>query len=70
LIEQDELNHVFDRFYRGRRVRQLTTPGAGLGLSLAQQIAAQHGGSIEIESRVDAGTAVTLWLPLVQEGTP
>jgi PAS domain S-box-containing protein len=69
-IEQDELNHVFDRFYRGRRVGQLSTPGAGLGLSLAQQIAAQHGGSIEIDSQVDVGTAVTLWLPLAQEGTP
>jgi DNA-binding NarL/FixJ family response regulator len=34
-------------------------PGAGLGLSLAQQIAAQHGGQIDIESQVDVGTAVT-----------
>jgi PAS domain S-box-containing protein len=65
-IEADELNLVFDRFYRGRQVSQLTTPGAGLGLSLAQQIAAQLGGRIDVESQVNVGTTVTLWLPLAQ----
>ena len=69
-IEQDELNDVFERFYRGRRVGQLTIPGAGLGLSLARQIAAQHGGSIDIESQVDVGTTVILWLPLAQADMP
>ena len=62
-IGEEELPHVFERFYRGRQVSQLTTPGAGLGLSLAQQIAVRHGGEIELESTVEEGTAVRLWLP-------
>lgn len=66
-IASDELNHVFDRFYRGRQVSQLTISGAGLGLSVAQQIAAQHRGQIDIESQEGIGTTVTLWLPLAQE---
>lgn len=63
-IAPSELNYVFDRFYRGQRVGQLTTPGAGLGLPLAQHIATQQGGKIEIKSQVDRGTTATLWLPL------
>lgn len=63
-IGDEDLPYVFERFYRGRRVSQLTTPGAGLGLSLAQQIAVRHGGEIEVESVVEEGTAVRLWLPV------
>lgn len=62
-IDPEEVPHVFERFYRGRRVSQLTTPGSGLGLALAQQIAVRHGGEIELESVVEEGTAVRLWLP-------
>ncbi|MCP4361688.1 MAG: PAS domain S-box protein [Chloroflexi bacterium] len=63
-IESDELEKVFKRFYRGRQVSQLTIPGAGLGLPLAQQIAIQHKGQIKIESKPSRGTAVWLWLPM------
>lgn len=66
-IEQDELEQVFERFYRGRYVSQLTLPGAGLGLSLARQIVTQHGGRIEIKSKPHAGTSVFVWLPLLQK---
>jgi PAS domain S-box-containing protein len=65
-ISPEELVQVFDRFYRGQRISQLTTPGVGLGLPLAQQIIARYGGQIEIESEVDVGTAVTVWLPLAK----
>lgn len=61
-IDAEELPHVFERFYRGRDVSQMTTPGSGLGLSLAQQIAVRHGGEIQVESTPQEGTAARLWL--------
>lgn len=67
-ISHEELPHVFDRFYRGQRVSQLTTPGPGLGLALVQQIVMRHQGQVEIESEVDQGTTVRLWLPPCRNG--
>ena len=62
-IEPDEIELVFDRFYRGRKVSQLTIPGGGLGLSLAQQIVVQYGGRIDLESEAGRGTMVQMMLP-------
>jgi two-component system sensor histidine kinase/response regulator len=68
-IPADELNRVFDCFYRASNAAQLatTTPGSGLGLTIAKQAMELHQGSIEIDSTVDGGTIVTLKLPLVTE---
>jgi signal transduction histidine kinase len=63
-IEPDELEQVFERFYRGQHISQLTIPGAGLGLSLAQQIVIQSGGKLEIDSEPGLGTTVRLSVPL------
>lgn len=67
-ISQDELPYVFDRFYRGEQVSQLTIPGSGLGLSLVRQIATLHRGQIAIESKIEEGTTVCLWFPIAGEG--
>ncbi len=63
-IPQDELALVFERFFRGDRPRAMQTPGSGLGLSIVREIAELQGGRVTIESEVDAGTTVTIWLPL------
>ena len=42
----------------------MQTPGSGLGLSIVREIAELQGGRVTIESEVDAGTTVTIWLPL------
>jgi signal transduction histidine kinase len=60
-IPQEHLPHVFDRFYRVDRSR--SSPGAGLGLAIAQQIAHSHGGKIEVTSAPGQGTCVSVILP-------
>jgi two-component system sensor histidine kinase CiaH len=62
-IAEDELPHVFERFYRGDKVRSRAEGGTGLGLSIAQWIVEEHGGSIRIDSKVTAGTKVELLFP-------
>ena len=76
IIVQDEgqgipaeiLPHIFDRFVRADEARTRNTGGAGLGLSIAKQIADRHGGSLEVVSALGAGTKFTLILPLLRVG--
>jgi len=60
-IASKDLPHIFDRFYRVQEDGQIT--GSGLGLSIAQWIAQAHDGEITVESEVDKGSTLTLWLP-------
>jgi two-component system, OmpR family, sensor kinase len=60
-IPEDQLPLIFERFYRADSSR--TTGGAGLGLSIARQIAEAHGGRIEVESTPGEGSTFTLLLP-------
>jgi len=62
-IPAESLPHLFDRFYRADPSRSRATGGAGLGLSIAREIARRHGGDIKIASLPDAGTSVTVRLP-------
>lgn len=57
-----DLPHVFERFYRSDRAR--TTPGSGLGLSIVDQIVADHGGEVFARNRTDgAGAEVGFRIP-------
>jgi signal transduction histidine kinase len=67
-IEEDDLAHIFEPFYRSATARGRGTPGLGLGLSVAQRLATSFGGRIEVASRVGQGTRFTLRLPL--DGQP
>lgn len=60
-IDTEALPHLFDRFYRGDSAR--TGPGAGLGLSIAKELAEALGGTLAVESRLGAGTRFTINLP-------
>lgn len=60
-MTQDQLERIFDRFWRADKSGAL--PGTGLGLSLAQEIMRRLGGEIEVRSEAGKGTVVTLWLP-------
>lgn len=63
-IEAPDLGRVWERHYRGRRARALAPEGSGLGLPLARSIARAHHGSLDLASTPEAGTTVTLRLPL------
>lgn len=62
-IEPADVPKVFDRFFRGDKVRSREAGGAGLGLAIAYWIVEKHGGKIWIESKVGSGTQVTMTLP-------
>jgi signal transduction histidine kinase len=67
-LEEDETERVFERFYRsdksrGRAGTDAPGSGAGIGLSIAQAIAAAHGGRIGAERRSGGGSVFTLRLP-------
>ncbi len=57
-IPQEVLTRLFEPFYTTKR------KGSGLGLMIVQRIVREHGGRIEVESRVGKGTTFRLWLPL------
>jgi PAS domain S-box-containing protein len=65
-IEAEELEHLFERFYRSQAATDAAVPGIGLGLSICQAIAAGHGGSISVDSELGAGTTFSVRLPLRQ----
>lgn len=62
-IEAEDIPHLFERFFRGRNVRQSDIHGTGLGLSIVKEIVDFHGGEIEIESQIGKGTTFKVWLP-------
>ncbi len=62
-IPNDQLAHVFDRFYQAPRDVSARRHGAGLGLPIARGIVEAHGGSIQIESELGRGTTVRFTLP-------
>jgi signal transduction histidine kinase len=64
-IPEADLAEIFVAFHRARNVGEI--PGSGLGLVIAKCCAELHGGTVEIESKVGEGTAVTVRLPLCAE---
>lgn len=62
-IEPEELDRVFDRFYRTDAARTRTAGGSGLGLSISAELASAMGGVLEAASEVGQGSTFTLWLP-------
>jgi len=63
-IGKEDLQHVFDRFYRADRARSGNIRGAGLGLAIARWITDLHGGNIAVESTPGAGSAFRISLPV------
>lgn len=60
-IAEEDLTHVFERFYRSPEAR--ATPGSGLGLAIVQHIATIHGGRVAAARARNGGALLSVWLP-------
>jgi heavy metal sensor kinase len=65
-IPEDQLPHIFDRFYRVRSANTNPIQGLGLGLSFVSWIVRAHGGAIDVTSTVGKGSRFTVSLPLAE----
>jgi signal transduction histidine kinase len=63
-IPQEDLNKVFEEFYRGGSANGKRYRGTGLGLSIVKRFVDLLGGSIEVSSEVNVGSTFTVTLPL------
>ncbi len=68
-IPSEEQELVFSPYYRSANADGRQHGGTGLGLSIARYLAELHGGALDLESEVGAGSVFTLWLP-VSAGAP
>ena len=66
-ISEEELPHIFDRFYRIDKARTRETGGTGLGLPIAKSIAEMHQGDLSVTSKWQEGTTFTLRLPIASK---
>ncbi|MEM1126261.1 MAG: ATP-binding protein [Bacteroidota bacterium] len=66
-IPEDAVAHVFDRFQQVAGTSSKVQAGTGIGLSLVKELAELHGGRIQVDSTVGAGTTFTITLPLHAE---
>ena len=63
-IAEDQLPHIFDRFYQVDKARSRAEGSCGLGLSICKTIVAAHGGTIAAKSQLELGTTIEVRLPM------
>ena len=66
-VSAEDMQHMFDRFYRSDPARTRQSGGTGLGLAIARWIVDRHGGHFEVLSREGLGTRMTVCLPAMEK---
>lgn len=67
-VAEEDLPHLFRRFFRARSATEGEIQGTGLGLSLVRSIVEAHGGTVTAQSRLGVGSSFTVTLPVVGVG--
>ncbi len=62
-MSEEDLSHIFDKFYRSSNPQISDQQGTGLGLAITSQIIGLHGGEIEVQSELDNGSHFTIKIP-------
>ena len=68
-MQEKDMEHIFQRFYRSDKVRDQKITGHGLGLSIAKLIVMKHAGIIKVRSQYGRGTSFQIFLPKVHVQT-
>lgn len=63
-MSEDEVQHAFDRFFRGEKSRNRERGGLGIGLSIVKALVEAHDGKVHIKSRPNLGTTFTVSFPI------
>jgi len=66
-IHPEDRQHIFERFYQSNHSEQSKMGGYGLGLSIAKLIVEQHGGTLNFDTVLNAGTTFSFTVPLYRE---
>jgi len=68
-IEEDDLPHIFERFYQSKHKHSAYTGGSGIGLAFTKRLVDMHYGNISAESKVGEGSTFIVSLPIVIDAT-
>ena len=63
-ITTEDINKIFNEFYRSKNAKAADLRGTGLGMSIVKNLIKQYGGSIDVQSQIEKGTTVTISFPI------
>ena len=67
-MTREDVDHIFERFYRADDARSANSGGTGLGLAITKRVIELHQGCITVDSVLDIGTRFTVRLPIELNG--
>lgn len=67
-IDENEIRHIFDRYYMGRTDFEIRPEGSGLGLYIVKNIIILHGGDVSARNSKNGGSCFTVWIPTKRNG--
>ncbi len=66
-ITKEDLNKIFNEFYRSKNAKAAELRGTGLGLSIVKNLIKQYGGNIDVQSEIGKGTTITISFPVEKQ---